>query len=89
MNTNKFMEGIHIIQNNYHKILSKEELEMYYEGLKDMNGEDYINNIKKHIKTSKYMPNIAEIRNESTRKKYANYDQRDYTEKDFNNLYAN
>ena len=64
MNINEFMEGIHIIQDVYHQKFSKEQLNEYFEGLKDMNKNKYIANIRMHIKTNKFIPNIAQIRNE-------------------------
>ncbi len=88
MSIDDFMEGIHIIQNNYHKKLSKEQLILYYKNLKDMNKERYISNIRAVIKDNPYLPNIAQIRGEK-RKEFANYEQRDYSNIDFNQFYAN
>lgn len=88
MSIDDFMEGIHIIQDNYHKKLSKEQLRLYYENLKDMSKDRYISNIIAVIKDNPYLPNIAQIRNEQ-RKQYANYEQREYTDIDFDSLYAN
>lgn len=81
-----FMEGIHIIQNNYNKKLSTEQLKLFYESTKDMNKDKYIANIKEHIKTNAFMPNIAQIRNENNN---SNYEQRDYTNYDLEKFYAN
>lgn len=88
MNKNDFMEGVHILQNNYNKKLSTEQLRLYYENLKDMDKERYISNIKEAIKSNSFMPNIAQIRNESSRA-YADYEQRELTNIDFDSLYAN
>lgn len=85
---NEFMQGIHILQDNYNKKLSTEQLKLYYENLKDMDKEKYILNIKEVIKSSLFMPNIAQIRNEVSRA-FANYEQRELIDIDFNNLYAN
>lgn len=85
---NDFMEGIHILQNNYNKKLTREQLILFYENLKDMNKNKYISNIQEIIKTNPFMPNIAQIRNE-TSKQYSNYEQRDYSDYDFSKLYAN
>lgn len=85
---NDFMEGIHILQNNYNKKLSTEQLRLYYENLKDMDKERYISNIKETIKNNSFMPNVAQIRNEVSRV-FANYEQRELTNIDFDSLYAN
>lgn len=86
MNIQEFKEGIEMLQNNYNKTLSKEQLKLYYESLKDMNNERYLRNIKEYIKNNSFMPNVAQIRNE-TRKQYANYTQRDYSDLDFSKFY--
>lgn len=85
---NEFMEGIHVLQNNYNKKLSTEQLRLYYENLKDMSKERYISNIKEMIKSNSFMPNIAQIRNETTRA-FVDYEQRNLSNIDFNSLYAN
>lgn len=82
-----FMEGIHILQNNYNKKLSTEQLKLYYENLKDMDKENYISKIKEAVKNNSFMPNIAQIRNET--KGFADYRQRNYSEEFLNSLYAN
>lgn len=82
-----FMEGIKILQNNYQKEFSTEQLKLFYENLKDMPKNKFIKNIKAHIRTSRYVPNIAEIRNENS--KNTTYTQRDYSNVDFNKFYAN
>ena len=86
MTKQEFMEGIHILQNNYNKILSKEQLKLYYENLKDMNTQRYLNNIKEYIKNNNFMPNIAQTRNEP-RKQFGNYKQRNYIDLDFSKFY--
>lgn len=83
-----FMEGMHILQNNYNKKLSAEQLRLYYENLKDMNKDKYIANIKELIKSNLFIPNIAQIRNETSRV-FADYEQRELNNIDFDNLYAN
>ncbi len=88
MNKKEFMEGIYLIQDNYHKKLSKEQLELFYEQLKDMSKEKYIENIKKHISNNPFIPNIAQIKSEQ-RRQFSNYEQRDYSEIDFEQFYAN
>jgi hypothetical protein len=87
MNKNEFMEGIHILQNNYNQKFSTEKLKLYYENLKEMSQDSYIKNIKKLIKTNKFMPNVAEILGKTER--LSNFEARDYTNFDFNSLLAN
>lgn len=87
MNKTEFMEGIHILQNNYNKKMTTEQLRLFYEQLQDMNKEQYIENIKEHIKNNSFMPNIAQIRNEQ--KAQMNYEKRNYINFNWNKLYAN
>ena len=89
MNIDDFMQGIHILQNNYNRKFSKEQLKLYYENLKDMSAEKYIANINRHIKSNTFMPNIAEIRDDKKREIYSNYEQRDYSNIDLEKFYAN
>jgi len=84
---NEFMAGIRILQNNYQKTYTTEQLKLFYENLKDMKKTKFIENIKLHIKSSAFMPSIAEVRNEI--KKETTYTQRDYSNIDFNKFYAN
>lgn len=88
MNKVEFMEGIHILQDNYNRKLTGTQLKLFYENLKDMDKDRYISNIKEHIKTNSFMPTISQIRNEQ-RKQFANYEQRNYSNLDFNKFYAN
>ena len=84
----EFMEGIHILQDNYNRKLTGTQLELFYENLKDMNKDRYISNIKEYIKTNSFMPTISQIRNEQG-KQYTNYEQRNYSNLDFSKFYAN
>lgn len=88
MNKADFMEGIHILQNNYNKKLTIDQLKLFYESLKDMEKNTFIANIKEQIKINPYIPNIAQIRNEQ-KPQFINYEQRDYSNMDFNQFYAN
>ena len=88
MNKIEFMEGVHILQDNYNRTLSETQLKLFYENLKDMSKDKYISNIKEHIKTNSFMPTISQIRNE-TNKQFVNYEQRNYSNLDFNKFYAN
>ena len=85
---NEFMEGIHMLQDNYNRKLTGTQLRLYYEHLKGMSKTKFIASINSIIKTSPFMPTIAQIINEP-RKQYSNYEQRDYSDFDFNNVYAN
>ena len=82
-----FMEGIHILQDNYNRKLTGSQLKLFYENLKDMNKDRYLSNINDIIKTSSFMPTIAQIRNEP-RRQFTNYEQRDYSNIDFSKFYA-
>ncbi len=88
MNKIEFMEGVHILQDNYNRTLSETQLKLFYENLKDMSKDKYISNIKEYIKTNSFMPTISQIRNE-TNKQFVNYEQRNYSNLDFNKFYAN
>jgi hypothetical protein len=88
MNKIEFMEGVHILQDNYNRTLSETQLKLFYENLKDMSKDKYISNIKEYIKTNSFMPTISQIRNE-TNKQFVNYEQRNYSDLDFNKFYAN
>lgn len=85
---NEFMEGIHMLQDNYNRKLTGTQLRLYYEHLKEMSKEKFIENINEIIKTSPFMPTIAQIINEP-RNQYSNYEQRDYSDFDFSKFYAN
>lgn len=88
MNINDFKEGIELLQNNYGKKFTTEQLKLFYENLKDMSKDRYIANIKMNIKNNPFMPNVAQIRNE-TAKQFMGYEQRDYSKADFSKFYAN
>ena len=54
-----------------------------------MNYNKYINNIKKLCKNNTFMPNIAQIREEIQSKQYNNFEQRDYSGINFDEIFAN
>ncbi len=83
----EFMEGVHILQNNYNKKLTTEQLQLYYENLSDLDKKAYMKNVIENIRNNEFMPNIAQLRN--NKNKISNFEQRDYSEYDFNGLYAN
>ena len=88
MDKGEFMNGIHLLQNNYNKKLTTEQLKLYYENLKDMDKDEFINNIMQQIKVNPFMPNVAQIRNKQSNN-YSNYEQRYYNDIDFEQFYAN
>lgn len=88
MDKTEFMEGIHLLQNNYNKKLSTEQLNLFYENLRDMSKSNFIKNIKTQIKINPFMPNIAQLRNDAV-KSFINYEQRDYSDIDLDKFYAN
>lgn len=88
MNKKEFAQGIKILELTYNAKFDEEKRDFWYRQLQDLNAERYFNNIKQIIKTSTFMPNIAQILNEP-RKQYSNYEQRDYSDFDFSKLYAN
>lgn len=84
----EFMTGIHILQNNYGRKLTAEQLTLFYENLKDMSKVEYLDNIKKNVKSNQFMPNIAQLRGDN-KIIYANFEQRDYSKIDLNKIYVN
>ena len=76
----EFMEGIHILQDNYNRKMTGAQLKLFYENLKDMNKDKFLSNINQYIKNNSYMPTIAQ---------FSNYEQRDYSNIDFSQFYAN
>lgn len=89
MNKIEFMEGIHILQDNYNRKLTSSQLRLYYDNLRDMSKDKYISNIKEYIKTNSFMPTISQILDKTNKNKYQNFEQRDYSNYDFSKLYAN
>ena len=89
MNRQEFAKGIKAIELGYNTRFDEEKLEFWFRQLKDMEAEDYFNNIKELMITSEYIPNIAQIRGEEKKTGYQNYEQRSYKEIDFDSLYAN
>ena len=91
MDKKEFMEGINILQDNYNKKFSVNQLKLFYENLKDLSKETYLKNINDAVRNNKFMPNIAELRNNSIdqRKQFSDYEQREYENIDFNKFYAN
>ena len=88
MNKQEFAKGIKILELTYNQKFDEEKRDFWYRQLQDLDAERFFNNIKQLIKTSTFMPNIAQIRNEQ-KPQFINYEQRDYSNMDFNQFYAN
>lgn len=88
MNIEEFLKGIQKLELAYNQKFTKEKLNLWYQKLGNMNFKEYIARIEELIEINSYMPNIAEILNKSKRQ-YTNYEQREYTDIDFDSLYAN
>jgi len=88
LNTKEFAKGIKALELTYSQKFDEEKRDFWYRQLQDLDAERYFNNIKKIIKTNAFMPNIAQIRNEPS-KQFADYEQRNLDNIDFNSLYAN
>ena len=88
MNRQEFAKGIRILELTYNQKFDKEKRDFWYRQLQDLEAKRYFDNIKQTVKTSTFMPNIAQIRNETSRA-FVNYEQRDYSDLDFESLYAN
>lgn len=89
MNRQEFAKGIKIIELGYNTRFDEEKLEFWYKKLCDMSFNEYYKNINELMKTSTYIPNIAQIRGEEKECVYKNYEQRKYDDIDFEKFYAN
>lgn len=87
MSKEEFMKGIHILQDAYNQKFSTDKLKLWYENLKEINANTYLDRINQLIKVKDFMPNIAEILNKN--KVIDNFEQRAYNNYDFKNLYTN
>lgn len=88
MTKQEFAKGIKILELAYSQKFDEEKRDFWYRQLGDMETERYYNNIKQIVKSSTFIPNIAQIRNE-IKPQFTNYEQRDYTNMDFSKFYAN
>lgn len=88
MNKQEFAKGVKILELTYNQKFDEEKRDFWFRQLQDLNASRYFNNIKNIIKTSTFMPNIAQLRNEP-RKQFADYEQRDYSNINLNQFYAN
>lgn len=90
MDHKEFLKGINKLELAYNTKFSNEKLILWYSKLKQIDSNQYLERIDKLISENKYMPNIAEIIGigQSSRA-FADYEQRDLSNIDFNSLYAN
>lgn len=87
MNKNEFKKGIEKLQMAYNQKFTVEKLQLWWNKLKNMETSRYLAQIDKLIATKEFMPNIAEILD--NKQIISNYEQRDYSNYDFYELYAN
>lgn len=85
----EFLNGIEKIESAYNTKFDNNKLKDWYFSLNDIDYNRYICRIEELRKTSKYIPSIADIRNEDNFFGYKNYDQRNPEDIDFNSFYAN
>jgi len=83
----EFIEGVKKIQNAYNTTFNVEKLQLWWNKLQFMDGKAYLDKVDKLIVTNKYLPNLAEIIDDSSLS--ANYDQRNYKDSDFEKFYIN
>lgn len=88
MDKAEFLKGVQKIELAYNTKFTREKLNLWYDKLKNMDSKQYLERVEKLISTNNYIPNIAEIIGQNSRA-FANYEQRELTEIDFNSLYAN
>jgi len=88
MDYKEFLKGINKIELAYNTKFNNEKLIFWYSKLKHMDPNQYLERIDKLISTNNYIPNIAEIIGQTSRA-FADYEQRELTNIDFDSLYAN
>lgn len=81
MKSEIFMKGIDKLELAYNQKFNKEKLEMWWEKLKDINDNDYLEAIEQLIPKNKFLPNIAEIKAEISNKNM------NYSNANFNSSY--
>ena len=86
MQQNEFRKGIEKLELAYNQKFTNEKLLVWWDKLKGMNGEKFLQRIDELIPQKKFMPNIAEILNK--KEKLTEFEQRDYSNYDFNKLLA-
>lgn len=88
MDKQEFVKGINKLELAYSRKFSTEQLQLWYEKLKGMNYKKFDAKIEELITTDVFMPSLAEFTSKS-KNQYCNYNQRDYSNMDFSELYAN
>ena len=84
----EFIEGVKKMQNAYNTTFNVEKLQLWWNKLQFMKGKAFLDKVDKLIVTNKYIPNLAEILDdEKTSMQYANYEQREYKDSDFDKFY--
>ena len=69
MNKEKFLKIMTYMGIAYNKEFTKEQLEVWYSFLKDYNYEELNNAVKNLINTEKYLPSIAQVKEEIAKTK--------------------
>lgn len=69
MNKEKFLKIMTYMGIAYNKEFTKEQLEVWYSFLKEYNDEELNNAVKNLINTEKYLPSIAQIKEEIAKTK--------------------
>lgn len=87
MDKKDFIDGINKLEMAYNQKFTKEKLQLWWDNLKSMPVDKYLSKIDELLQVNKFMPNIAEILDK--RKLLGDYEQRDYSNYDFSQLYAN
>lgn len=90
MDHKEFIKGITKLELAYNTKFTNEKIIFWYGKLKQMDSKQYQENIDKFISTRNYIPNVAEITGQTAKASaFADYEQRDLSNIDLNNLYAN
>lgn len=87
MNKQDFAKGIKVLELSYNQKFDEDKRDFWYRQLQDLSKDKFFGNIKQHVRCNQYMPNIAQIRGEN-KTVYANFEQRDYSNIDFDKLIA-
>lgn len=87
MNKTEFLKGIQKIELAYNTKFTKDKLSVWYDKLNKMDATEYLERIDKLI-TNQFIPNVGEILGQNS-KTFADYEQRELGDIDFNSLYAN
>ena len=90
MDKKQFLSGIEKLEMAYNQRFDTKKLMLWYSKLNSMSVDKFLQRIDTLIQTKEYMPNIAEILDKKqVSNNYTNYEQRNYSDIDFNQFYAN